>query len=69
LWRFTDNKRVDALTVQLALVGCTVARFLGYPRLLDLAIDWTMFDTALPSGERMRYQVLRIAIPRKGRGR
>jgi hypothetical protein len=26
-----------------------------------------MFDTTLPSGERMRYQVLRIAIPRKGR--
>ena len=40
---------------------------LGYPRLLGLAIDWTMFDAALPSGERMRYQVLRIAVPRKGR--
>lgn len=26
-----------------------------------------MFDTALPSGQRMRYQVLRIAVPRKGR--
>ena len=26
-----------------------------------------MFDTTLPSGERMRYQVLRIAVPRKGR--
>src|SRR5256885_8628023 len=25
------------------------------------------FDTVLPSGERMRYQVLRIAVPRKGR--
>jgi Transposase DDE domain len=34
---------------------------------LGLAIDRTMFDTALPSGERMRYQVLRIAVPRKGR--
>ncbi len=32
-----------------------------------MAIDWTMFDTTLPSAERMRYQVLRIAIPRKGR--
>jgi hypothetical protein len=32
-----------------------------------LAIDWTFFDTTLPSGERMRYQVLRIAVPRKGR--
>ena len=26
-----------------------------------------MFDTTLPSGKRMRYQVLRIAVPRKGR--
>ena len=66
LWRFTDNERVDATEVQLALVAHTVAR-LGYPRLLGLAIDWTMFDTTLPSGERMRYQVLRIAVPRKGR--
>lgn len=66
LWRFTNNERVDATQVQLALVAHTVAR-LGYPRLLGLAIDWTMFDTTLPSGERMRYQVLRIAVPRKGR--
>jgi hypothetical protein len=66
LWRFTDNARVDAQAVQLALATSTVAR-LGYPRLLGLAIDWTMFDTTLPSGERIRYQVLRIAIPRKGR--
>jgi hypothetical protein len=66
LWRFTDNERVDALQVQLALVSHTIA-CLGFPRLLGLAIDWTMFDTALPSGERMRYQVLRVAVPRKGR--
>lgn len=66
LWRFTNNERVDALEVQMAFVAHTVAR-LGRPRLLALAIDWTMFDTTLPSGERMRYQVLRIAVPRKGR--
>lgn len=66
LWRFTNNERVDALAVQLAFVPHTVAR-LGCPRLLGVAIDWTMFDTVLPSGERMRYQVLRVAIPRKGR--
>jgi hypothetical protein len=66
LWRFTDNGRVDALVVQLAFVPHVVA-CLGYPRLVGLAIDWTMFDTTLPSGERMRYQVLRIAVPRKGR--
>lgn len=66
LWRFVGNERVDALGVQTALVPYTIAR-LGSPRLLALAIDWTMFDTVLPSGSRMRYQVLRIAVPRKGR--
>lgn len=66
LWRFTANERVDALWVQLAFIPHTVAR-LSYPRLLGLAIDWTMFDTTLPSGEGIRYQVLRIAVPRKGR--
>lgn len=66
LWRFTDNERVDALSVQSALIPRTIAR-LGYPRLFGLAIDWTMFDTTLPSGKKIRYQVLRIAIPRKGR--
>ena len=66
LWRFTENERVDALEVQVALVPHLIAQ-LGYPRLLGLAIDWTMFDTTLPSGKRMRYQVLRVAVPRKGR--
>lgn len=57
LWRFIDNERVDALEMQLALVSDTIAR-LGSPRLLGLAIDWTMFDTTiLPSGELMRYQL------------
>jgi hypothetical protein len=66
LWRFTDNERVDSVAVQAALVSHTLGA-LGLPRLLGLAIDWTMFDTILPSGKKMRYQVLRIAIPRKGR--
>ena len=61
LWRFTNNERVDSHEVQLALVPHTIAR-LGCPHLLGLAIDWTMFDTTLPSGERRRYQVLRIAV-------
>jgi hypothetical protein len=39
---------------------------LGFPPWLGLAIDWTFFDTVLPSAEKMRYQVLRIAVPRKG---
>lgn len=53
LWRFTENERVDALAVQVAFVPHVVAR-LRHPRLLGLAIDWTMFDTTLPSGKRMR---------------
>ena len=53
LWRFTDNERIDALAIQMAFVPHTVAR-LGHPRLLGLAIDWTMFDATLPSGERIR---------------
>lgn len=66
LWRFTDNERVGALEVQRALISHTIAR-LGNPRLVGLAIDWTMFDTTLPSGKLMRYQVLRVAVTRKGR--
>jgi hypothetical protein len=66
LWRFTNNERVDALAVQTAFIPHVIAR-LGYPHRLGLVIDWTMFDTTMPSGERMRYQVLRIAVPRKGR--
>src|SRR3954462_7232161 len=66
LWRFTNNERVDPLEVQMALVSYTIA-CLGFPRFLGLAIDWTMFNTTLPSGKQMRYQVLRIAVPRKGR--
>lgn len=66
LWRFTANERVNAQQLQLALISHTIFR-LGYPRWVALAIDWTMFDANLPSGRKMRYQVLRIAIPRKGR--
>jgi hypothetical protein len=66
LWRFLDNPRVDAQAVQLALIPHTVAK-LGTPRWLGLAVDWTFFDSVLPSGERVRYQVLRVAVPRRGR--
>ena len=66
LWRFIDNERVDALALQLAFVPHTIAR-LGQPRLLGLAIDWTFFEAILPSGQKVRYQVLRVAVPRKGR--
>ena len=66
LWRFTANPRVDAVAVQTAVLPHTVAR-LGRPRWLGLAVDWTLFDARLPSGRRLRYQVLRIAVPRRGR--
>ncbi len=66
LWRFLDNERVDPIVVQTALIPHVIAA-LGTPRWVGLAIDWTMFDTVLPTGVRRRYQVLRIAIPRRGR--
>jgi hypothetical protein len=66
LWRFLDNPRVDALAVQVALIPTTIYA-LGRPRLVGLAIDWTYFDSGLPTGGRRRYQVLRIAVPRRGR--
>jgi hypothetical protein len=66
LWRFVDNGRIDPLTVQRALIPYTLAQ-LGRVRWLGLAIDWTMFDTILPHGQRRRYQVLRIAVPVAGR--
>jgi hypothetical protein len=66
LWRFLDNPRIDACALQLALIPTTIAG-LGRPRILGLAIDWTYFDSAPPTGRRIRYQVLRIAVPRRGR--
>jgi hypothetical protein len=66
LWRFLANERVDPLAAQAAFVPEVLAR-LRYPKRLGLAIDWTMFDAVLPSGRRRRYQVLRIAAPRRGR--
>lgn len=66
LWRFLNNPRVDPLAVQCALVPHTLARLGPLPR-LGLAIDWTYFDTVLPTGRRRRYQVLRIAVPLRGR--
>jgi hypothetical protein len=66
LWRFLDNPRVDAQAIQLALLPHTVAA-LGTPHWLGIAVDWTFFDSVLPSGERVRYQALRLAVPRRGR--
>ncbi len=66
LWRFLGNERVDPLALQCAAIPHAVARQ-GCGGRRGLAIDWTMFDTTLPSGRPMRYQVLRIAVPCRGR--
>jgi DDE family transposase len=66
LWRFLDNERVDPLAVQCAAVPHAVARLRCGGR-LGLAVDWTMFDATLPSGGVARYQVLRVAVPCRGR--
>src|SRR5438045_146383 len=65
LWRFLDNSRLDPLAVQTAMLPHTLAA-LAPVRWLGLAIDWTMWDVTLPTGERIRYQVLRIAVPLHG---
>jgi len=66
LWRFLGNARVDPVVVQTAFIPHTWSR-LGSPRQIGLAMDWTMFDTTLPRGGPRHYQVLRLAIPRRGR--
>jgi hypothetical protein len=66
LWRFVGNPRLDAVAVQAAFIPHTLAA-LRRPRVLGLAVDWTMFEARLPDGARRRYQVLRVAVPRCGR--
>jgi hypothetical protein len=66
LWRFLGNDRVDPLAVQAAFIPHIIAS-LGRPRWLGAVVDRTMFDTVLPTGRRVRYQVLRLAAPRAGR--
>jgi hypothetical protein len=67
LWRFTDNERVDALEVQLALVPHVVARLGYFDCWGSLLTGPSVRHHPFPSEKRMRYQVLRIAVPRKGR--
>ena len=69
LSRFLSNKRVDPVAVQVALIPTVLAR-LGTPRQLGLLLDWTSFDATLlglTGGGRRLYQVLTIAVPRRGR--
>jgi len=69
LSRFLSNQQVDPVTIQLAFLPTILAR-LGNPRWVGLLIDWTSFDAHLPplaGGGRRAYQVLTIAIPRRGR--
>jgi hypothetical protein len=64
--RFLSNPQVDAVAIQCAFIPATLAR-LGYPRWVGLAVDWTMWDSHDLHGQKVRYQLLRIAIPRRGR--
>jgi hypothetical protein len=69
LSRFLGNERVDPTAVQAAFIPHIVAR-LGNPRWLGLTIDWTSWETTLPrlaGGGLRKYQVLTIAVPRRGR--
>jgi len=71
LWRFLDNPRLDPLAVHTAqrapatlphtLVALAPVRGVGR------AIDRPLWDGTLPTGERIRYQVLRVAVPLHGR--
>ena len=69
LSRFLSNEQVDPIALQVAFLPTVLAR-LGSPRQLGLVLDWTSFDTkllGLTGGGRRPYQVLTIAIPRRGR--
>jgi Transposase DDE domain len=66
LWRFLDNDRVDPLALQAAAIPAVLAK-VRRGRTIGLAIDWTMFEARPPAGRRVRYQVLRIAVPVDGR--
>jgi DDE family transposase len=69
LSRFLSNAQVDPVALQVAFIPTVLAR-LGNPRQLGLVLDWTSFDTkllGLTGGGRRPYQVLTIAIPRRGR--
>jgi hypothetical protein len=69
LSRFLSNEQVDPIALQVAFIPIVLAR-LGSPRRIGLVLDWTSFDTkllGLTGGGRRPYQVLTIAIPRRGR--
>ncbi len=69
LSRWLSKERVDPVAVQVALLPTVVAR-LGTPRQLGLLLDWTSFDATLlglTGGGRRPYQVLTMAVPRRGR--
>jgi hypothetical protein len=69
LSRFLGNEQVDPVAVQVAFIPTILSR-LGRPRWVGLLIDWTSFDSVLPKlagGGVRKYQVLTIAIPRRGR--
>jgi hypothetical protein len=69
LSRFLSNEQVDPIALQVAFLPTVLAR-LGSPRVIGLVLDWSSFDAkllGLTGGGRRPYQVLTIAIPRRGR--
>jgi hypothetical protein len=69
LSRFLSNDRIDPLALQVAFIPTVLAQ-LGSPGVIGLVLDWTSFDAkllGLNGGGRRPYQVLTIAIPRRGR--
>ncbi|MGI8689532.1 MAG: hypothetical protein ACR2M3_13240 [Thermomicrobiales bacterium] len=67
LWRFLDSPRFDPLAVQTAMLTHTLAARAPL-RWLGLAIDWTLWEITLPTGQQMRYHAAqrapaRIAVP------
>ena len=66
LWRFTDNERVDALGVQLALVPHTIA-CRGSPAYWGWPSTGPSSTPPCPPGRGCATRSLRIAVPRKGR--
>ena len=69
LSRFLSNEQVDPVAVQVAFIPTVLGRP-GSPRQIGLVLDWTSFDTkllGLTGGGHRPYQMLTIAIPRRGR--
>ncbi len=66
VWRFLDNPRIDPGACQPAVLPRLLAR-LGSPGTVLQSLDWAFFTVTTIRGRRIAYQMLRVAIPWKGR--